>query len=151
MERHPEADLDELPGVLDRRLEALLLDGLIVVLATAALAYGVGVVLGGGVLAGLGGLFVGVAYVSPVALLAYFVVFEGYYGRTPGKAVRGLVVVNANGGSVGWAGSIVRNLARIIDILPFFYVIGIVVAYVTDENQRVGDLLGDTTVAHAAE
>ena len=43
---------------------------------------------------------------------------------TLGKLLLGLRVVNVDGSRIGWGASIIRNLLRIIDALPFFYLFG---------------------------
>src|SRR5260221_5935243 len=69
-----------------------------------------------------------------VAILLIFLVFFGYdvlfetkaSGRTPGKRVTGLRVVRRGGGPVGFRTSAVRNLLRLVDILPGSYLVGII-------------------------
>ncbi len=58
----------------------------------------------------------------------------------------GLVVVKSDGSDCTIGASVLRNLALIVDNLPFMYIAGIVLIFVTDENQRVGDLVADTVV-----
>lgn len=83
-----------------------------------------------------------------------FVVFFGYdiawetlaSGRTPGKRVAGLRVVKTSGAPVTFMSSAVRNLMRLIDILPSMYLIGIVSVLASSRNQRLGDLAAGTIV-----
>jgi len=49
----------------------------------------------------------------------YFIIMEGTLGATLGKMALGIRVVNLNGSSIGWGASIVRNLLRIIDYIPY--------------------------------
>ncbi len=52
----------------------------------------------------------------------YMVLFEVLnQGRSPGKQMMGLRVVHDDGTPVGWAASLLRNLLRFADILPFGY------------------------------
>lgn len=44
----------------------------------------------------------------------------------------------------------IRTILRIIDALPVFYLIGIILVFVTNHKQRLGDLAADTFV-HAQE
>ena len=86
--------------------------------------------------------------------VVWFGVFWGYdvafevlaAGRTPGKRWSGLRVVRQGGQPVGFVASATRNLLRIIDLLPVFYLIGIVSILVTAKNQRLGDLVAGTVV-----
>lgn len=87
------------------------------------------------------------------ALLVFFVTF-GYDllfellagGRTPGKRWTGLRVVDRNGGPVRLVPSAVRNLLRLVDMLPGFYLVGTIVVLVSKRNQRLGDLAAGTFV-----
>jgi hypothetical protein len=47
---------------------------------------------------------------------------------------------------VGLLTSSVRNLLRVVDVLPTAYMVGIVTIFVTSRNQRVGDLAAGTVV-----
>ncbi len=78
---------------------------------------------------------------------AYDVLFETLAGgRTPGKRWTGLRVVKAGGAPVGFVASSLRNLLRIIDALPGFYLVGMLTVFFTHNNQRLGDLAAGTVV-----
>jgi uncharacterized RDD family membrane protein YckC len=87
-------------------------------------------------------------------VVGFFAVFWGYdvafevlnSGRTPGKAANGLRVVRESGAPVTFGPSAVRNVIRIIDLLPGTYLVGITSILVTKRNQRVGDLAAGTLV-----
>ena len=69
----------------------------------------------------------GAAFVT-VFLLEWFypVFFEVYRnGATPGKQALNLAVVQDDGIPVGWSASMVRNLLRTADLLPFLYGCGL--------------------------
>ena len=91
-----------------------------------------------------------------VGLIAFFVLYWGYSiifemyfdGMTPGKRLYDLQVRNADGTPVSWRGSILRNLLRVVDFLPFGYSAGIVAMTATGRFQRLGDLAGDTVVCY---
>ena len=77
----------------------------------------------------------------------YDVLFETLAsGRTPGKRWTGLRVVKSGGGPVGFVASAVRNILRIVDALPGFYLVGILAVLFTPNNQRLGDLAAGTLV-----
>jgi uncharacterized RDD family membrane protein YckC len=102
---------------------------------------GDGVDLSGGVLLGF---FVIAAF---LVQFGYDVLFECLAsGRTPGKRWTGLRVVKVGGAPVGFLASVVRNLLRIVDILPGAYVVGILAVLFTRNNQRLGDLAAGTIV-----
>lgn len=77
----------------------------------------------------------------------YDVLFEVLgRGRTPGKRWTGLRVVRSGGRPITLARSSVRNILRIIDILPGFYAVGMTVIFITPRNQRIGDLAAGSHV-----
>jgi hypothetical protein len=68
-------------------------------------------------------------------------------GRTPGKRAAGLRVVRLGGEPVGFMGSAVRNLLRLIDMQPgILYAVGAVTILFSRRNQRLGDLAAGTLV-----
>jgi uncharacterized RDD family membrane protein YckC len=80
----------------------------------------------------------------------YPVVFElGRSGATPGKRVMGLQVVMDSGLPVTPGASIVRNLLRAADFLPFFYALGVLSVLLRADFQRLGDLAAGTLVVYA--
>jgi uncharacterized RDD family membrane protein YckC len=91
---------------------------------------------------------------AAVWALGFFAVFWGYdvafevlnSGRTPGKAMNGLRVVRESGAPVTFGTSAVRNVLRIIDLLPGMYLVGMTSIVVTRRNQRLGDLAAGTLV-----
>jgi uncharacterized RDD family membrane protein YckC len=77
----------------------------------------------------------------------YFFVFEGMWnGQTPGKRMQRIRVVRSDGQPAGWSQVVIRNLVRIVDLLPGFYAIGTVSIVLTRRSQRLGDLAGGTVV-----
>lgn len=70
-------------------------------------------------------------------------------GQTPGKKVMGLRVINANGTPVTWIASIVRNLLRTVDMLPFAYAFGLLACLIDPCGRRLGDLVAGTLVVYA--
>lgn len=89
-------------------------------------------------------------------LLTLFVVFWGYpilceglfNGQTPGKRALELRVVAGDGAPVGWLASIVRNLMRTVDMLPFGYACGLISGFCDPWGRRLGDLVAGTLVVH---
>ncbi len=67
-------------------------------------------------------------------------------GQTVGKRLLGLRVVDARGLRLEPAQVIVRNLLRIIDALPAFYLVGGIACVLSRYRQRLGDLAAGTVV-----
>jgi uncharacterized RDD family membrane protein YckC len=95
-----------------------------------------------------GGLGQGLFAIAVFAILyLYNVLFEVLGGgRTPGKRTTHLRVVRDGGAPVDLAASAIRNLLRLIDWLPFAYLVGLASILATARNQRLGDLAGGTLV-----
>jgi uncharacterized RDD family membrane protein YckC len=88
-------------------------------------------------------------FTSAAFLMIFFydVLFEVLGGgRTPGKRLNGLRVVRSGGRPITLVRSALRNILRIIDILPGFYAVGMTVIFISPKNQRVGDLAAGTHV-----
>jgi len=120
------------------------------ILIQTAILVGVAVVLGIAGGAGLGGGGVAVLLwfvISFLVIFTYDIFFEVLNsGRTPGKRLNGLRVVRVEGHPVGFLTSAVRNLLRIIDFLPGWYLLGAIVILATRKNQRIGDVIAGTLV-----
>lgn len=69
-------------------------------------------------------------------------------GMTPGKQALKIQVLNSDGTPLGWSASMLRNILRTVDFLPFFYGLGFVSMLMNDRFQRVGDLAADTIVVY---
>ena len=126
-------------GVIDQVLRWSLLLALVALLAIGQ------VNLGGDGFAGAGtvALIVAIFFVQ----FGYDVLFETLAsGRTPGKRWTGLRVVKKGGTPVGFLASALRNILRIVDSLPGFYLVGILSVMFTANNQRLGDLAAGTIV-----
>ena len=87
------------------------------------------------------------AILSFLVLFIYDVPFELLNnGRTLGKMAAGIRVVGQGGRPVGAFGSCTRNVLRIADFLPVFYVTGVCTIMTTKHDQRLGDLAAGTLV-----
>ena len=114
---------------------------------TLVISFGVLFLLGLDSLGGGGFGAAAFALLSFLLFAGYDIVFEVFAsGRTPGKRLNGLRVVRSDGSPVGFLTSAVRNVLRLIDILPTLYVVGIVSILATARNQRLGDLAAGTLV-----
>jgi uncharacterized RDD family membrane protein YckC len=82
-------------------------------------------------------------------LWGYFVFFEYFgSGRTPGKMLIGIRVIQDNGQSITFLTSAVRNLFRIIDFLPALFLLGILMIFFNSQHKRIGDLAAGTLVVY---
>ena len=92
-------------------------------------------------------LIIGVLLAMYAMELVYFVGWETVSGgRSPGKWLAGLRVVRDTGLPVTAGASLVRNLLRVVDSLPMYYVVGLVSMVASAHGQRLGDLAAGTLV-----
>lgn len=93
------------------------------------------------------GLFMLVAFLVEWFYPVLFEVMN--HGATPGKKALGLCVVESDGRPVGFAASVIRNLLRTADFLPFMFGFGILFMLFHPRFQRLGDLAAGTLVIWA--
>lgn len=127
--------------VIWRRAVAVIIDIILVGIVTSILSG----ILAQARLAALGGL------VGLVITFGYYIYLEGAYGQTIGKMALDIVVVAEGGDPIDYRPATIRTILRIIDVLPIFYLLGIILVFVTDRNQRLGDIAADTIVVRARE
>lgn len=93
-----------------------------------------------------------------ILLLSFF--FEWFYpvffevlnnGQTIGKKYMGLIVVNDDLTAIGWSSSLIRNLLRAADFLPFSYLGGMLCMMLSSKFQRLGDLAAGSLVIYKQE
>lgn len=138
--QRPRPQLGTQHETLGKRILAWIIDAIVIAVAVFALSSA----LGG--LSDLGGTTFGLAGLLG---FAYFIYFEATYGQTLGKHAMHIVVVKDDGADCDWTASAVRNLLRVVDGFAF-YLVGVVVILLTDDNQRLGDIVGDTVVVRTA-
>jgi uncharacterized RDD family membrane protein YckC len=93
-------------------------------------------------------------WVIGFAIVLVFFIFWGYFiaseyflsGRTLGKWICRIRVLQADGRSVSFYAALVRNLLRLIDFLPLGYLVGLISMMVDRHERRLGDLVAGTIV-----
>jgi uncharacterized RDD family membrane protein YckC len=91
--------------------------------------------------------------------ISYFIFFEWLWsGQTPGKRWLKLRVIREDGRPITFWEASVRNLLRIVDMMPMspklpipFYSLGIISLFVTKKDQRIGDLVAGSVVVRERE
>lgn len=133
--------MDTEGDILGVRIAAAIIDIIVVAIL---------LVIFGGIIGGLIGVlldsFLIISVISALIPILYFIILEGKYGQTAGKRLLNIAVVHEDGSPCTMSSSAIRNVLRIIDQLPAFYILGLVVMLLTDRTQRVGDLAGGTVV-----
>jgi uncharacterized RDD family membrane protein YckC len=93
---------------------------------------------------------------SGLALILWFAL-EWFYpvlfellpaGATPGKRALGLRVTMDSGPPITPAASLLRNLLRTADFLPFAYGLGLATVLMRSDFKRLGDIAAGTIVVH---
>jgi uncharacterized RDD family membrane protein YckC len=79
-------------------------------------------------------------------IFAYLIVMEAYVGWTVGKRLLGMKVVDGSGNRIGLGKSIIRNLLRMVDGLPAFNILGVILITSSEKGQRFGDRVAKTYV-----
>ncbi len=98
--------------------------------------------------------FISLGLAEAASLLIQFVLMIGYgiycewswRGQTLGKRMMRLRVVDAQGLRLQFSQVVIRNLLRVVDMLPLFYLVGGVACVVSRRAQRLGDLAANTIV-----
>ena len=89
-----------------------------------------------------------------IMMIASFLVFAGYFvvfewlwnGQTPGKRWLKLRVIRDDGRPITFWEALARNLIRIFDLFPGLYSIGLLTIFISNRDQRVGDVFAGTVV-----
>ena len=90
--------------------------------------------------------------------VSYFVVTIGYSillewswrGQTIGKRVLRIRVVDAEGFRLRPTQIVIRNLLRVVDLLPAFYAVGGICCAFSPKYQRLGDIAANTVVIYTS-
>jgi uncharacterized RDD family membrane protein YckC len=132
--------------VTGRRVLAIIVDSILfsVLFWVMSMLFGSSSAQGGQVNATLTGLPF-VLYL--LIVFAYFTLMEGYLGQTVGKMLLGIRVIREdNGGVPGIKTAALRTVLRLIDVLPFAYLVGFIAVLISAKNQRLGDMAANTLV-----
>ncbi len=133
-------------GLLDGLIQAgLLLAGYLV-----ALLFGIRALFSGGSLR----LTLSSSVAAALLIVYVFVVFWGYFlyfetrwsGQTPGKRAVGLRVIRDGGQPIDLQAAFIRNVVRLVDLLPGFYGIGFITMFISPHWKRLGDHAAGTIV-----
>ncbi len=69
-------------------------------------------------------------------------------GRTPGRRMAGVRLVNRQGGTPSILALLIRNAFRLIDSLPVLYGVGLCTTFFSAQRVRFGDLAAGTLLVH---
>jgi uncharacterized RDD family membrane protein YckC len=86
---------------------------------------------------------------APSAVLYFFyhpVLEVLMNGRTPGKRFAGIRILTREGDAPRVGALLIRNLFRLIDSLPGFYIVGMVTTLVSQHHVRFGDMAAGTVL-----
>jgi uncharacterized membrane protein SpoIIM required for sporulation/uncharacterized RDD family membrane protein YckC len=84
---------------------------------------------------------------TAIYLLYHLILEPLMAGRTPGKRLAGLRVLTPEGLVPSVGALITRNVFRIIDSMPLFYVVGLLFVFFGRQHLRLGDLAAGTVLA----
>lgn len=81
--------------------------------------------------------------------IGYGIVLEWFWrGQTVGKYVMRLRVIDEQGLRLQFSQIVVRNLLRLVDSLPVFYLVGGIACVLSKRCQRLGDFAANTIVTY---
>lgn len=94
------------------------------------------------------------SYITALGIVVVFVIYNGYFifwemlmnGQSPGKRVLNLMVIKETGEAITFFDSALRNIIRVIDFLPSFYLVGSVIMVFNKNYKRIGDMAANTIV-----
>jgi uncharacterized RDD family membrane protein YckC len=81
-----------------------------------------------------------------LVVLVYYIGLEALFGATAGKWLVNLRVTDLEGRRAGLGAIVARNVMRLVDGLPFGFLVGGAVALSSPRRQRLGDRLAHTLV-----
>jgi uncharacterized RDD family membrane protein YckC len=91
----------------------------------------------------------GIIFVNFAMVWGYFSLFEGlWHGQTPGKRWMKVRVIKDTGRAITLFEAMARNLLRVVDLLPGFYLAGVITMLCNRSQKRLGDLVAGTIVIH---
>ncbi len=99
---------------------------------------------------GVGSFVFTIVILPPILLyFLYHPVLEtAMKGRTPGKRAAGIRIVTVEGQTPDISALLIRNVFRLIDSLPLFYVVGLVCVLLSARQVRIGDMAAGTLLAY---
>jgi uncharacterized RDD family membrane protein YckC len=133
------------------RIVAVIIDMIIVFIFSLVIFIPLAFIVGFFSLLGPFAFFFGPAILLTFLLwLLYFTYFESTSGQTLGKQIMNIRVVDESTlQRLDFGRSLVRNILRIIDWLPLFYLIGFLLIATNEKKQRLGDLAARSIVVKA--
>jgi uncharacterized membrane protein SpoIIM required for sporulation/uncharacterized RDD family membrane protein YckC len=91
--------------------------------------------------------FAGATPATAIYFLYHLILEPLMGGRTPGKRMAGVRVLTPEGETPTTGALLTRNVFRIIDSMPLFYVVGLLFVFFGKRHVRLGDLAAGTVVA----
>ena len=93
-----------------------------------------------------------------INIIGYFIISIGYNiilewrlkGQTFGKRLMKIRVMDDRGLNLRFNQIVLRNLVRVVDSLPLFYIVGGLSALISNRSQRTGDWIAGTIVIDAS-
>jgi uncharacterized RDD family membrane protein YckC len=134
------------PAGLGSRFLAIFIDSAIVQGTSAIIITSLGVFLPRGIAIAIG------ITLNFLLTWGWHIYFETQMkGRTPGKRMLRLRVIDARGLPVSLYQSLVRNITRVLDFAPIFYGVGAIASLISPSRRRLGDIIADTLVIRDAQ
>lgn len=93
-------------------------------------------------------ILVGVSWVLLAFVPIMYFTFTEYWlkGQTLGKMIFNLRVIADDGQNPSFSSIFLRNVIQLVDLLPGFYLLGLVTIFFHPKEKRIGDLVAGTLV-----
>jgi uncharacterized RDD family membrane protein YckC len=92
-----------------------------------------------------GGIFDPICAVFLVIIIAYNILFEGFFSLTPGKAILGIRIIGEDGYKIGFGKALIRFAGRMVDGIAA-NLVGVIIMLGNERRQRLGDKWARTLV-----
>ncbi len=86
-------------------------------------------------------------FIFPIIFwILYFPLIESRNGKTLGHYITNLKVINLKGGKISFTQSFKRRSLDSIELILTFGILAVIIVFMFNKNQRLGDLLANTSV-----
>lgn len=138
---------------LGSRATAMIIDQVLLTVVNIVLVFALVFILESDFIFSVGGY---PGWIIAVWVLVLFIINVGYFffseyffnGKTIGKNIIGIRVIQENGHSITLLSAFIRNLLRVIDMLPTGYFVGMILVFLNSKHKRLGDMAAGTIVVH---
>src|SRR5699024_12815380 len=136
---------------LGSRATAMIIDQVLLTVVNIVLVFALVFILESDFIFSVGGY---PGWIIAVWVLVLFIINVGYFffseyffnGKTIGKNIIGIRVIQENGHSITLLSALIRNLLRVMDMLRTGYLVGMILVFLNHKHIRLADIAAGTIV-----